>query len=72
MTEEFDFDSGIPNPDHRENLIEAIRLQAKQQGIQAHVYCHGDTLKVVLDGTDRGKILAYAAAINSWARRQNA
>lgn len=72
MTEELEIDSGINNPDQRENFIESIRLQAKVQGLVARVYANSDSsqMKVIVDGEDEGRVLAFAAAVKSWTNRR--
>ncbi len=71
MTEKIEVDTGIEDPDQRESLVESIRLQAKQQGLRAEVYAnHTTRFTIKIDGNDEGHVLAFAAALTSWARKR--
>lgn len=70
MEHRFKISTGISSPDLRENLIESIRLQARQQGMRATVAPEGQDLRITLECTDRGTIIAMEAAIKSWVERQ--
>lgn len=72
MTTQFELDCGVEDPDQRENLIESIRLQARQQGMKAHVQAttQGSVMIIRVTGPDEGKVLAFEAAIKSWANRR--
>lgn len=72
MTHQFEVNSGVADPDQRENLIESIRLQARQQGMRAHVQANtGPVMLISVTGSDEGRVLAFEAAIKSWANRRN-
>ena len=71
MKTKFVIGVSIANLDTRENLIESIRLQALQQDMIAQVNANDPTMfKITLSGEDRGKLVAFEAAVRTWAREQ--